>query len=418
MTLEDLTDDETTASLQRWRDYHKKIDKTYRAAREGQIADAENPERLSKFAERQRMHQRAEARAGARAIVTPTMGEERVIGTGNEILSIEFFEAGLVAASAVGMLTVFGMEHGTAVLIGNGLLMTNHHVIGDKEQAWGSELELDREDNRVGAAKPSETFMLDPDRFFMTNDKLDFTIVAVTATSLSGRSISEFGFHPIIVQEGKIRIGDPVNIIQHPNGGLKSVVVHDSRFLFLENGGDVDPYCWYTADTQPGSSGAPVFNNRWEIVALHHRAIPKINAEGELLDKHGKVLPREPGNAMPAGTVWVANEGIRASRLVKAITEMEIEAKYMGERANLLDLWSRNKVRVPTLESGRAGAVESAAAQAADATTTTAAAAQPAETAATSASRPESTKSSGTATLIPGASGCPSVVVTVRIGAD
>ena len=26
----------------------------------------------------------------------------------------------------------------------------------------------------------------------------------------------------------------------------------------------------YLADTLPGSSGSPVLNNRWEVVALHH----------------------------------------------------------------------------------------------------------------------------------------------------
>jgi V8-like Glu-specific endopeptidase len=28
----------------------------------------------------------------------------------------------------------------------------------------------------------------------------------------------------------------------------------------------------YEVDTEPGSSGSPVFNNKWELVALHSRA--------------------------------------------------------------------------------------------------------------------------------------------------
>jgi V8-like Glu-specific endopeptidase len=30
----------------------------------------------------------------------------------------------------------------------------------------------------------------------------------------------------------------------------------------------------YTTDTLPGSSGSPVFNDNWEVVALHHAGGP------------------------------------------------------------------------------------------------------------------------------------------------
>ncbi len=347
MRYNEMKDVETVESVRRYLEHRTTILEAFNNARTGRLKEAEDPVRLSKFAERERMHRRAEARTGARAILTPATGQERLLGVGNDILSIEFLEAGLIASSAVGMLTVQGMDHGTGFLIGNGLVMTNHHVIAAPDQAEGSELELDREDNRIGPAKGSETFDLEPGRFFLTDKALDFTIVAVAEHSRLGRCIADFGFHPIIAQEGKIRIGDPVNIIQHPNGGMKSVVVHDSRFLYLENGGELDPYCWYSSDTQPGSSGSPVFNNRWEVVALHHRAIPKTNDKGELVDHQGRLVPRGRAEAEPSGTVWVANEGIRASRLAHAIAELPLSPDQEEERGKLLDLWAKAKVRVP-----------------------------------------------------------------------
>lgn len=71
-----------------------------------------------------------------------------------------------------------------------------------------------------------------------------------------------FGWHVLLAIQGKIRVGDPVNIIQHPHGEEKAVVVHNSHFLHLENGTNSEQFCWYSGDTEKGSSGAPVFNNR------------------------------------------------------------------------------------------------------------------------------------------------------------
>jgi endonuclease G len=53
------------------------------------------------------------------------------------------------------------------------------------------------------------------------------------------------------------------------------------------------------ADTAPGSSGSPVFNDQWEVVALHHASV------------------RTPASdAVPGGFV---NEGVRVSRILQAI---------------------------------------------------------------------------------------------------
>ncbi|MER5327117.1 trypsin-like serine peptidase [Streptosporangium roseum] len=51
----------------------------------------------------------------------------------------------------------------------------------------------------------------------------------------------------------------------------------------------------YQTDTEPGSSGSPVFNDQWEIVALHHAGVPAPDH-----DAFGGVI----------------NEGVRVSRLL------------------------------------------------------------------------------------------------------
>jgi endonuclease G len=330
-------------AIARYHTLEKQIEKTRQQIHTGFADEAEDPERLRKFAERERALINEEIRL-APLVKAPYLGMERALGPTHDILSIEFLEAGLIAARAVGLISVMGgLEFGTGFLVGKDLLLTNHHVLGDASEAEASHFELDREDNRYGEAKRVERFEFDPVRFFAADKALDFALVALKPVSENGRNLAEFGYHPLVAQEGKIRIGDAVNLIQHPNGGMKSVVVHNSQFLYLDNTSKYNHYCWYTSDTEPGSSGSPVFNNRWEVVALHHKGVPKTNAAGKLLDRDGKVISKSRLESNPDAVVWIANEGLRVSRLVKKLMATELQTAQAELRDELLALWTRGK---------------------------------------------------------------------------
>ena len=58
--------------------------------------------------------------------------------------------------------------------------------------------------------------------------------------------------------------GDRVAIIQHPGGMLKQVALHHNLVTYAD-----ETKIQYLTDTQPGSSGSPVFNGAWEVVGLH-----------------------------------------------------------------------------------------------------------------------------------------------------
>jgi hypothetical protein len=117
-------------------------------------------------------------------------------------------------------------------------------------------------------------------------------------------------------------------------------VIRNNQLIDLfDNKADI-PFCQYLADTEQGSSGSPVFNDQWEIVALHHQAIPQTNAKGELVDTAGKVI-REGDD--PSRIVWIANEGIRTSRLVSHIVENPpANPAMLPIHAALLACWREN----------------------------------------------------------------------------
>jgi endonuclease G len=338
-----------SATLRRFQRRSSEIETTKRLVASGRGEDAETAERRAIYQAREHLAAQREMEFGRMPLKNPGFGNERVLDR-RDILSIEFLEAGQIASRSVGRVHVH--ETGTGFLIGKDLMMTNHHVLPVANFAVGGVLELDAEENRIGAAKSPQAFSLDPERFFLHDKDHDMAIVAVSPFSDRGVPLKDYGFLPIIEKVGKIRVGDPVGIIQHPGGGLKSVVVHNSHFLYLEQEEGIDRFCWYSSDTEPGSSGSPVLNSRWEVVALHHKSVPKTNEQGDFVNRNGDIIPRDELKDREAEVQWIANEGIRASRLAQIIKQAKIDDVAQSKiRDDLLALWKQPGVNLIAQEA-------------------------------------------------------------------
>jgi hypothetical protein len=107
------------------------------------------------------------------------------------------------------------------------------------------------------------------------------------------------------------KYGEPVNIIQHPKGRRKEIIVSNNWTIKLFN-----DYLWYEADADFSSSGSPVFNQQWQLVALHHGAIP----------------PSEQEEAK--------QEGIRICRIVQSLRDK------LDQLVNREDLRNNNKEKL------------------------------------------------------------------------
>ena len=264
--------------------------------------------------------------------LTDDLVQEAMLGA-SSFLSIEFLERGLMAARSVGRIAIKGggglRPWGTGFLVAPGLLLTNHHVLASADFAAACVVQMDFEQNLVGALKPAQSFVLEPVRFFLNNKDLDFALVAVAPRSDGGVAIEDYGWLPLVSAQGKIAVTDNdfINIVQHPLGREKEIVLRENRILDLrtENDGaaaDLGPFLHYEADTEKGSSGSPVLNDQWEVVALHHSGVPRRDANGNWLNKAGAVWTR----AQPLSDVdWIANEGVRISSLVSAVNAASVQ---------------------------------------------------------------------------------------------
>ena len=254
-------------------------------------------------------------------------GFERIIGD-SDLLSINFLDRGRKAAAAVCRIKVpsdGGIWYGTGFLVGPRLLLTNHHVLANADEASQSEAEFGYEHDLDGVLLEPVRFNLRPHEIFYSNAELDITFVAVTPFSEDGVPLERYGRLPLIPLSGKAIGGEWVTIIQHPESGPKQIAIRASQVVTLDPklvpGVDLDQFVHYSTDTEPGSSGAPVLNDQWQVLALHHKAVPAP-------EKVGKPARKQ---------VFIANEGVRISAIYGLLERERFERPQAGLVLDRLD---------------------------------------------------------------------------------
>jgi S1-C subfamily serine protease len=216
-------------------------------------------------------------------------GLEKILGPVSALVDVSFLELGTMRARAVGRVRLASGGAGSGFLVQGGVLVTNHHVLRDAAEARAAVLELNYQRTLDGTDAPIDPYRFDPDRFFATSEADDWSAVAVSSDPAKKWGCLEIG-------EVDIATGARVNIVQHPGGGPKQIAFFHNTVMFV-GGGRVQ----YLTHTLPGSSGSPVLDERWRVVALHH--------SGGWLS--------EPG-ADPKALVY-RNEGIHIASVVRGM---------------------------------------------------------------------------------------------------
>ncbi|MDA7423191.1 DNA/RNA non-specific endonuclease [Thalassococcus lentus] len=218
---------------------------------------------------------------------------ERILGESN-LFPVNYLSRGASKARAVAKVQLFmrgeiPVGSGSGFLVAPGLMLTNNHVLPSRDAARRAKAIFDYQDDDQYQPMPTQSFQITDDVFF-TSDRnaLDFTFVSVRMDNEHGASLDDYGQFALIEESGKAVKGEPVSIIQHPRGDRKSIALRDSTIVGVK-----DAFIYYSTDTEPGSSGAPVLNDQWLPVALHHRSVPHPTIEGR----------------------WIANRGIRISQI-------------------------------------------------------------------------------------------------------
>lgn len=227
-------------------------------------------------------------------------GLEKVFGV-DGLVTLKWYEMGLERCRAVARFeTASGRGLGSGFAIrgddlgskfrGESFLLTNAHVVSD-DRSISPALQPQEAVIRFHGFDGGETrYRIKEVLATSRPTELDFTLLR-----LDRPIAKEIKPHPVAVEpdlSGRRRL----YMIGHPLGGDLSLSLHDN--LLIDSDRRV---VHYRTPSEPGSSGSPVFDDQWNLVALHHAGsfqMPRLNGQ--------------------SGT-YEANEGILLSQIIRML---------------------------------------------------------------------------------------------------
>ena len=227
---------------------------------------------------------------------------EKIVGDNAAFLDVARWRVGLEQREhQVGRVERAGEALGTAFLVGPDLVLTNYHVIedidGSPAAGWG--VRFNYKVAPGGATVDSGTLVefadvwqvdsspyspLDLQTLLERNDAepgvdlLDYALIRlatpIAEESRRANAPEPRGFIPLRTTPIAWSSIRALAILQHPLGSPLKLALGLPPALTINAPGS---RVRYTTPTEPGSSGSPVFDHDWNLVALHHSGDPRIH---------------------------------------------------------------------------------------------------------------------------------------------
>ncbi len=236
---------------------------------------------------------------------------EDALAAAEEALGALFVKRAAAAAPAVMRVvdTRTGRGLGAGTLVAPGVLLTHATVLGHVFAAAAAVAE-------IGDDGTPRRYAVEPRRLFDLDPVTGAALVALSPRSTCDTPLSRFAPLPLVPAPGKIRRGAPVNLVHPLPGGGREIAVGDWRLVALP--GDPGTLALFAGGGRPPLPGAPLFSDRWEIVALHRSAIPDADGDGAFLNVEGR--PWSPADDPDMrGLRWVGAEGARISAVAAGL---------------------------------------------------------------------------------------------------
>lgn len=192
--------------------------------------------------------------------------QARHIGRRVARLLVPRYSGGILASRVGGV--------GTGWLIAPGLLLTNHHVIEAREsdeppasdtdfRQQGENTVLWFDYHREGQIEAQDLPAVSVAEVIASNRRLDYALLRLSDSA----SLADRQQVAVARERPELAPGTRLNIVQCPGGGPLRYAIRNNFFVGL---GKYPYQIRYLTDTVKGSSGAPVLDDSWQVIAIHH----------------------------------------------------------------------------------------------------------------------------------------------------
>jgi len=180
------------------------------------------------------------------------------------------------------------VEFGTGWLIGKQHLITCNHVLDARSAEESARAPISESDFNLQLQNSTIEFdYYEPGNSNTTLGKIEKLALSVPDLDFAILKLSEpIDREPLTLSPKGVNVsGEPVIIIQHPEGNVMQIAREQNNIHSIDN-----YRVKYFTDTLGGSSGAPVLNEKFEVVAMHNGTIDLTIRERVFLD--GQIVKR------------------------------------------------------------------------------------------------------------------------------
>lgn len=183
-----------------------------------------------------------------------------------EMMDVGFLKLAIERSASVCKIELPQLNrHGTGFLIAPNLVLTNYHVLGFNDEEvknnaanlvlnFGYITEYSENKQSFSLSKNSPILSQSP-----TTNGLDYVLLQVD-NEINGIQPVPYELNPPTKNMG-------IHILQHPQGATMKLAINNNGVTGIYNS---DGLIQYVTRALGGSSGAPCFNDDWQVVALHH----------------------------------------------------------------------------------------------------------------------------------------------------